>query len=281
LTVLLLLELINVVILAIILLSSSCFDASGVAVRASATTKANVAAVARFVLFFLWVAALAAVLIFFACGVSFANSLASSLMTDQLNFEVSAATQYLSPICLFVGLSLKLGLAPAQFVIILLYRTFTVSTLFNYLVFYYVYSIWVGAWLFVYAFGLSGALGVFFLIGTLVVWVLLSTVELSEDTRQMLALSTLVNFIVLYSAIFLCFTMMFLKAAKSVGMAFATVPLAGCAVGLGLVFGAFLRGTSYSPDMEDTLFSHAMLGFALIETFMVVALGLVGLIYAL
>lgn len=64
---------------------------------------------------------------------------------------------------------------------------------------------------------------------------------------------------------------MFLKAAKSIALAMTTVPFAGCAIGLGLVFAAFLRATSYAPDLEDTLFSHAMLGFALIESFMVMA----------
>ena len=73
--------------------------------------------------------------------------------------------------------------------------------------------------------------------------------------------------------------MLFLKAAKSMAFGLATSPLAGCAIGLGGVFGAFLRATVYAPDMEDTLFSHAMLGFALIESFMVVTIGIIGLIY--
>lgn len=74
--------------------------------------------------------------------------------------------------------------------------------------------------------------------------------------------------------------LVFVKAMKSLAMAHALVPLAGCAVGLGAVFNGFLKGVSYSPDLEDALFSHAMLGFALIESFMVIAVGVVGLIYA-
>lgn len=50
-------------------------------------------------------------------------------------------------------------------------------------------------------------------------------------------------------------------------------------MGLGLVFGALLRAEAYAPEMEDILFSHAMLGFALVETFMVVVLAITGLIY--
>ena len=75
--------------------------------------------------------------------------------------------------------------------------------------------------------------------------------------------------------------MVFVKGLKSVAMAHALVPLAGCAVGLGLVFHAFIQGVSYSPDMEDTLFSHAMLGFALVESFMVIALAVVVAVYSL
>jgi len=50
-------------------------------------------------------------------------------------------------------------------------------------------------------------------------------------------------------------------------------------VGLGLIFAALLRAEAYAPELEDALFSHAMLGFALVETFMVVVLAILGLIY--
>lgn len=75
--------------------------------------------------------------------------------------------------------------------------------------------------------------------------------------------------------------MIFVKAVKCLSLATALLPLGGCAVGLGLIFGSFLRAVAYSPEMEDALFSHAMLGFALVETFMVVTLGTMGLIYSL
>lgn len=74
--------------------------------------------------------------------------------------------------------------------------------------------------------------------------------------------------------------MVFVKALKSIAMAHALTPLAGCAAGLGLIFNGFLRGVSYSPDLEDALFSHTMLGFALVESFMVIALAVIGLIYS-
>ena len=73
--------------------------------------------------------------------------------------------------------------------------------------------------------------------------------------------------------------MLFVKATKSLALAHALAPIAGCAVGLGLVFNGFIRATAYAPEIEDLLFSHAMLGFALIESFMVIAVGIIGLIY--
>lgn len=74
--------------------------------------------------------------------------------------------------------------------------------------------------------------------------------------------------------------MIFVKAIKSLAMAHALIPLAGCAAGLGVVFNGFLGAIAYAPDMEDTLFSYSMLGFALIESFMVVTIGIIGLIYS-
>ena len=50
-------------------------------------------------------------------------------------------------------------------------------------------------------------------------------------------------------------------------MGFVFLPLAGCAMATGFVFGSLVRGISYSPDVEDTLFNYSMLGFAFIESF--------------
>ena len=51
-------------------------------------------------------------------------------------------------------------------------------------------------------------------------------------------------------------------------------------MGVGAIFGAFIKALSFSPDLEDTLFTQALLGFALIETFMVITVGVVVLIYS-
>lgn len=73
--------------------------------------------------------------------------------------------------------------------------------------------------------------------------------------------------------------MIFVKAIKCVSFAVALLPLGGCAIALGMIFGSFLRAVAYAPDMEDALFGHAMMGFALVETFMAVILAIIGLIY--
>lgn len=75
--------------------------------------------------------------------------------------------------------------------------------------------------------------------------------------------------------------MLFVKALKTLAVAFAATPLLGCALGVGVVFNGFLRGVAYAPELEDALFSHAMLAFALIESFMVISLGIIGLIIVL
>jgi len=69
------------------------------------------------------------------------------------------------------------------------------------------------------------------------------------------------------------------KTVKSLALATALLPLGGCAVGLGMIFAALLRAEAYAPELSGALFGRAMLGFALVETFMVVVLAIVGLIY--
>ena len=61
--------------------------------------------------------------------------------------------------------------------------------------------------------------------------------------------------------------MIFIKSFKVVSLGIVMMPLLGCAVGTGILFASYLRALSYSPDMEDTLFSYTTLGFAFIESF--------------
>jgi F0F1-type ATP synthase membrane subunit c/vacuolar-type H+-ATPase subunit K len=73
--------------------------------------------------------------------------------------------------------------------------------------------------------------------------------------------------------------MLFIKAAKVVALGIAALPLAGCAVGTGLVFASLLKSLSYAPDSEESLFSYAALGFAFVESFALMTFVVVGLIY--
>jgi F0F1-type ATP synthase membrane subunit c/vacuolar-type H+-ATPase subunit K len=72
----------------------------------------------------------------------------------------------------------------------------------------------------------------------------------------------------------------FVKVAKCLSLAFATIALGICGHAVGALFGSFLESVAYCPDIEDSLFTYAMLGFALVETFMVLVLGTMGLIVA-
>ena len=75
--------------------------------------------------------------------------------------------------------------------------------------------------------------------------------------------------------------MLFVKAAKSLALAIAFLPILGCALGTGILFAALVRSLSYSPDNEDVLFNYAALGFAFIETFAFMLMFVAILVYTL
>ena len=54
-------------------------------------------------------------------------------------------------------------------------------------------------------------------------------------------------------------------AAKLIGAGLATIALAGAAIGVGIVFGSLVTGTSRNPSLRKELFNIAILGFALTE----------------
>ena len=61
--------------------------------------------------------------------------------------------------------------------------------------------------------------------------------------------------------------MLFVKAAKILALGFVFMPIAGCAVATGLIFASLIRGISYAPDLEETLFNYTTLGVAFVESF--------------
>lgn len=65
---------------------------------------------------------------------------------------------------------------------------------------------------------------------------------------------------------------MLLEAAQKIGAGLTTSGLAGAGVGIGIVFGALILGTSRNPTLKDELFRLAILGFALTEAMALFAL---------
>jgi F0F1-type ATP synthase membrane subunit c/vacuolar-type H+-ATPase subunit K len=58
---------------------------------------------------------------------------------------------------------------------------------------------------------------------------------------------------------------MLLAAAQKVGAGLSTSGLAGCGLGIGVVFAGLLISSALNPFLRDDLFRVAMLGFALTE----------------
>ena len=65
---------------------------------------------------------------------------------------------------------------------------------------------------------------------------------------------------------------MLLETGKCIGAGLATIGLAGAGIGIGIVFGALVLGTSRIPSLKDELFKIAILGFALTEAIALFAL---------
>ena len=62
------------------------------------------------------------------------------------------------------------------------------------------------------------------------------------------------------------------KNRKIIGAGLSTFGLAGAGVGIGVVFGSLIIGSSRNPDMAEDLFKTAILGFALTEAIALFAL---------
>lgn len=71
--------------------------------------------------------------------------------------------------------------------------------------------------------------------------------------------------------IFFCLFML-LQSAKLIGAGLATIGLAGAGAGIGNIFGSLLVGLARNPSMGKSMFTYAMLGFALTEAIALFAL---------
>jgi len=58
---------------------------------------------------------------------------------------------------------------------------------------------------------------------------------------------------------------MLVAASQNIGAGLSTSGLAGCGLGIGVVFAALLIANALNPFLKDDLFRIAMLGFALTE----------------
>jgi len=56
-----------------------------------------------------------------------------------------------------------------------------------------------------------------------------------------------------------------IQSAKIIGTGLATTGLIGAGIGIGIVFGSLIIGTSRNPAIKAQLFSYAILGFAFSE----------------
>lgn len=75
--------------------------------------------------------------------------------------------------------------------------------------------------------------------------------------------------------------MLFIKAAKVLSLSFVFIPLLGCAVATGLIFSSLIKGISYAPDLEETLFNYTALGFAFVESFAFLLFFVAALVYTM
>lgn len=67
-------------------------------------------------------------------------------------------------------------------------------------------------------------------------------------------------------------------AAKLIGAGCATIALAGCGAGIGIVFGSLITAVARNPSLTKQLFSYSILGFALTEAIALFTLMVVFLI---
>lgn len=60
---------------------------------------------------------------------------------------------------------------------------------------------------------------------------------------------------------------------KVVAIAMCLLPLAGCALGIGIIFFGLLYGLSRNPSAYDMVFGLSLLGLSMIEIFAFICLG--------
>jgi ATP synthase subunit C. len=69
-----------------------------------------------------------------------------------------------------------------------------------------------------------------------------------------------------------------MSSGRLIAAGLATISIAGAGVGIGMIFSGFLTALSKNPNIENKLFTYALLGFALTEAIALFGLMIVFLI---
>lgn len=75
--------------------------------------------------------------------------------------------------------------------------------------------------------------------------------------------------------------MIFVKAMKCIALSITSIPLGGCAIAVGLIFSSLIEAESYAPELGGMLFTRAILGFGLVESFSLFIMAIAGIVFIL
>lgn len=75
--------------------------------------------------------------------------------------------------------------------------------------------------------------------------------------------------------------MLMVLAAKVLVFGFCMLPIAGGAVGTGLLFASYNLAVSRNPEEVENIFNTTLMGFALIETFVFLSFVLATIVFFL
>jgi F0F1-type ATP synthase membrane subunit c/vacuolar-type H+-ATPase subunit K len=72
-----------------------------------------------------------------------------------------------------------------------------------------------------------------------------------------------------------------ITASKFISLGFISITLCGAAIGTGALFAGYNVGAARNPDEAENLFNTSLMAFALIETFVFIAMLVAAVIYFL
>lgn len=75
--------------------------------------------------------------------------------------------------------------------------------------------------------------------------------------------------------------MLAITASKFIALGFVSITLSGAAIGTGVLFAGYNVAASRNPEEAENLFNTSLMAFALIETFVFLAILVAAVIYFL